>query len=82
MQIELRSHTDSRATDTYNIRLSESRARAAMDYLVARGISASRLIARGYGESEIINGCIDGVNCTEGEHQQNRRTEFKIVAVQ
>ncbi|MCX6215105.1 OmpA family protein [Spirosoma sp.] len=82
MQIELRSHTDSRATDTYNIRLSESRARAAMDYLVARGISATRIVARGYGESEIINGCIDGVNCSEGEHQQNRRTEFKILAVQ
>lgn len=82
MQIELRSHTDARATDTYNIRLSESRARAAMDYLVARGISASRLVARGYGESEILNGCVDGVNCTESEHQQNRRTEFKVLAVQ
>lgn len=82
MKIELRSHTDARATDTYNIRLSENRARAAMDYLVSRGIAANRLMARGYGESEIVNGCIDGVNCSEGEHQQNRRTEFKILAVQ
>lgn len=82
MKIELRSHTDARATDTYNVRLSESRARAAMDYLVARGISPKRLVARGYGESEILNGCVDGVNCTESEHQQNRRTEFKILAVQ
>ncbi|RYC70282.1 OmpA family protein [Spirosoma sordidisoli] len=82
MQIELRSHTDARATDTYNIRLSENRARAAMDYLVARGIAASRLMARGYGEAEILNGCVDGVNCTESEHQQNRRTEFKVLAVQ
>ncbi|GAB4046907.1 OmpA family protein [Spirosoma litoris] len=82
MQIELRSHTDARATDAYNIRLSESRARAAMDYLVARGIPANRLVARGYGESEILNGCVDGVNCTESEHQQNRRTEFKVLAVQ
>jgi outer membrane protein OmpA-like peptidoglycan-associated protein len=82
MQIELRSHTDSRATDTYNIRLSENRARAALDYLISRGIPANRLVARGYGESEIVNGCVDGVNCSEGDHQQNRRTEFKIVAVQ
>lgn len=82
MHIELRSHTDARATDAYNIRLSENRARAAMDYLVSRGVPANRLVARGYGESEIVNGCIDGVNCSENEHQQNRRTEFKILAVQ
>ena len=82
MQIELRSHTDARATDIYNTRLSENRARAAMDYLVSRGIPAARLVARGYGETEIINGCADGVNCNEKEHQQNRRTEFKIMAVQ
>ncbi|WP_020601641.1 OmpA family protein [Spirosoma spitsbergense] len=81
MKIELRSHTDARSSDAYNIRLSENRARAAMDYLVSRGIPASRLSANGYGESEIINGCVDGVNCSEHEHQQNRRTEFKILAV-
>ena len=82
MRIELRSHTDARATDMYNIRLSESRARAAMDYLVSRGIQADRLVARGYGENELLNGCDDTVNCPEDKHQQNRRTEFKIVAVQ
>ncbi|GAB3885110.1 OmpA family protein [Spirosoma agri] len=82
MQIEIRSHTDSRAPDLYNIRLSENRARAAMDYLVSRGIDAKRLVARGYGEAEVLNGCVDGVNCNEEEHQQNRRTEFKILAVQ
>ena len=82
MQIELRSHTDARATDTYNVRLSENRARAALDYLVSRGVPASRIVARGYGESEILNGCDDGVNCNEEQHQQNRRTEFKVVAVQ
>ena len=82
MQIELRSHTDARATDTYNIRLSENRARAALDYLVSRGIQASRLVARGYGETEILNGCADGVECNEHEHQKNRRTEFKVIAVQ
>ncbi len=81
MKIELRSHTDARSSDAYNTRLSENRARAAMDYLVSRGIPASRLSANGYGESEIVNGCVDGVNCSEHEHQQNRRTEFKILAV-
>ncbi len=82
MKIELRSHTDARSNDAYNLRLSENRARAAMDYIVSRGISPSRLVARGYGESEVVNGCVDGVNCNEDEHQQNRRTEFKIVSVQ
>ncbi|MBC3784491.1 OmpA family protein [Spirosoma utsteinense] len=82
MQIELRSHTDARATDTYNIRLSENRARAAMGYLVSRGIQPDRLLARGLGETEILNGCADGVSCSERQHQRNRRTEFKILAVQ
>lgn len=82
MRIELRSHTDARATDAYNLRLSENRARAALDYIVSRGISPSRLVAHGYGESELVNGCADGVNCNEDEHQQNRRTEFKILSVQ
>jgi outer membrane protein OmpA-like peptidoglycan-associated protein len=81
MQIELRSHTDARATDTYNIRLSENRARAAMGYLISRGILPDRLMARGLGETEILNGCADGVRCSEREHQKNRRTEFKILAV-
>jgi len=82
MKIELRSHTDARATDTYNLRLSESRARAAVDYIVSRGVEPQRLAAMGLGESEILNGCVDGIECTEKEHQLNRRTEFKIVAVQ
>ncbi|QJD80065.1 OmpA family protein [Spirosoma rhododendri] len=82
MKIELRSHTDARSSDAYNMRLSENRARAAMDYLVARGIAAGRLSAHGYGESEIVNGCVDGVACAEAEHQKNRRTEFKILAVE
>lgn len=81
MRIELRAHTDSRSKDAYNLRLSENRARAALDYLVSRGIDPTRLVARGYGESELVNGCADGVECNEDEHQQNRRTEFKIVAV-
>ncbi|WP_266367133.1 OmpA family protein [Tellurirhabdus rosea] len=81
MKIELRSHTDSRATDTYNLRLSENRARAAVDFLVSRGITPTRLKAQGLGESELVNGCEDGIRCSEAQHQLNRRTEFKIVTV-
>ena len=81
MTIELRSHTDSRANSDYNLSLSEKRARSAYDYLVKKGISPMRLIAKGYGESELINQCADGVSCSEAEHQLNRRTEFKIMSV-
>jgi outer membrane protein OmpA-like peptidoglycan-associated protein/tetratricopeptide (TPR) repeat protein len=82
MKIELRSHTDSRANDAYNLQLSTYRARATVDYLVNRGIEPARLDAQGYGETEILNGCTDEVACAESKHQKNRRTEFKIVSVQ
>jgi outer membrane protein OmpA-like peptidoglycan-associated protein len=82
MRIEIRSHTDARSSDMFNLQLSENRARAAMDYLIARGIDASRLSSKGYGENELMNECVDGVRCTEDQHQQNRRTEFRVLAVQ
>jgi outer membrane protein OmpA-like peptidoglycan-associated protein len=82
MVIELRSHTDSRADASYNQTLSDRRAKSAVDYIAKRGISRSRLIAKGYGESELLNECADGVPCSETEHQLNRRTEFKILKVQ
>ncbi|MCY7351775.1 MAG: OmpA family protein [Cytophagaceae bacterium] len=81
MKIEIRAHTDSRSSDVYNVRLSENRARAVVDYLVARGIPPGRLVANGYGESELVNECGDGIKCDETQHQENRRTEFKVVAV-
>lgn len=80
MQIELHSHTDSRGTTSYNQKLSQKRAQSVVDYLLNLGISSSRLEAVGYGESQLLNSCSDGTSCTEEEHQQNRRTEFKIVA--
>ena len=49
-----------------------------MDWLVNNGIVASRLIAKGYGERELVNKCADNVPCTEEEHQENRRSEFII----
>lgn len=81
LQIELRSHTDSRASEAYNQRLSAERARSVADYLVSRGISSDRLVANGYGESELVNECDDSTKCEENAHQANRRTEFKILAV-
>lgn len=77
--VELSSHTDSRASDEYNKTLSQNRADAAVDYLVQQGIDKSRLKAFGYGESRLLNKCSDGVDCTEEEHQVNRRTEMKVI---
>ncbi|WP_080239144.1 carboxypeptidase regulatory-like domain-containing protein [Spirosoma rigui] len=82
MTIELRSHTDSRATAQYNRTLSTNRAKIAASYLVSKGIATRRVLANGYGESLLLNNCADGVNCSEEDHQQNRRTEIKIVRVE
>ena len=76
--IELSSHTDSRSSDEYNMKLSQNRAKSAVDYMLARGVDKSRISGKGYGETKLINKCADGVECSEEEHAQNRRTEFKI----
>ncbi|WP_423147294.1 OmpA family protein [Rubrolithibacter danxiaensis] len=81
VNIELRSHTDSRGTAVYNKKLSQKRAQSAVDYLVNQGVGSKRLSAVGLGETEILNRCADGVKCTEKEHQANRRTEFKVVKI-
>ncbi|MBP7810661.1 MAG: OmpA family protein, partial [Bacteroidia bacterium] len=57
----------------------QKRAKTAVDYMIAKGISKTRLKAVGYGESKLLNKCKDGVECTDDEHAKNRRTEFKIV---
>ncbi len=79
LEIELGSHTDSRGVDIYNLDLSQRRARSVVNYLVSRGISRTRLTAKGYGETQLLNRCGNGVQCSEAEHQANRRTEFKII---
>jgi len=81
MKIEVRSHTDSRQTAKYNDKLSNKRAKATVDWLVKNGINSVRLIGNGYGESQLVNNCSDGVICTEEEHQANRRSEFIIVSM-
>ncbi len=82
MTLELRSHTDSRATAKYNETLSGKRAKAVVAYLKKKGVAAKRLRAKGYGETELLNKCADGVNCPDEEHQQNRRTEIKILTLE
>lgn len=79
MKIDVRSHTDSRQTNKYNQVLSDKRAKSTIAWLVKNGISADRLTGRGYGESQLVNKCADGVKCTEAEHQMNRRSQFIVV---
>lgn len=79
IDIELSSHTDSRGNNDYNRRLSQRRASAAKTYLVSKGIAAGRIKEIGYGEDQLKNQCADGVECSEEEHQYNRRTEVKVT---
>ncbi|MCA6435807.1 MAG: OmpA family protein [Bacteroidetes bacterium] len=76
--VELSSHTDSKASDQFNLVLSKKRAQTAVDYLIAKGIDKKRLTAVGYGETKLLNKCTNNVECTDDEHKINRRTEFKI----
>lgn len=78
-KVEINSHTDSRGSDVYNLKLSQERANSVVNFLVNYGLSRNRLTAVGFGESRLINACRDGVTCSEADHQANRRTEFKVV---
>ncbi len=81
MNLELGAHTDARASTGYNLKLSQRRAESAVKYIIRRGIATDRIKPKGYGESQLINECSDGVECPEEMHQQNRRTEFKIIKI-
>lgn len=78
INIQLSSHTDCRGTDEYNLELSQKRAQSVVEYLIYKGIDSTRLIAAGYGEKQLIDLC-KCENCTEIQHQTNRRTTFKIL---
>lgn len=78
MVIRVESHTDSRGTDAYNQDLSERRAKSTVQYVISKGISENRISGKGFGESQLKVRC--GENCTEEQHQQNRRSEFIIVS--
>jgi outer membrane protein OmpA-like peptidoglycan-associated protein len=81
VKVEIASHTDSRSQDSYNLKLSQKRADEAVAYLVTKGIDKSRLVAKGYGETKLVNNCSNGTKCSEADHQMNRRTEFKILGM-
>lgn len=80
LKIELSSHTDSRGSDSYNMKLSQKRAQSAVDYIVSKGVDRERMVAKGYGETRLVNQCANGVKCTPEEHQANRRTEVEVLA--
>ncbi len=79
LKVEFGSHTDSRGSDEYNKRLSQKRSDSAVGYIIKKGISKDRIVAKGYGETQLLNRCANGVSCSEEEHRQNRRTVFKII---
>ncbi|MCP2029128.1 outer membrane protein OmpA-like peptidoglycan-associated protein [Flavobacterium sp. HSC-32F16] len=81
MKLDIRSHTDSRATHQYNEALSDRRAKSTINWLIKNGVAKNRLTGKGYGETQLVNQCSDGVNCTEEEHQMNRRSEFIITGL-
>ncbi len=79
VRIEIGSHTDSRGTAQSNMILSQNRSESVLAYLVSKGIAANRLVPKGYGETQLINKCADGVDCPEIDHQANRRTVIEIL---
>ncbi len=79
LTIEIGSHTDARGSNEYNQKLSQERAQSVVDYLISKKVNPAKIIAKGYGETKLVNKCADGVDCSEEEHQQNRRTTFRVV---
>jgi len=79
-KIEISSYTDSRGSSARNLILSQARAQEVVSWLQKNGINKNRLIPKGYGDTNLVNGCVKGVKCTEEQHEQNRRTEFKVIS--
>ncbi|HEY4543123.1 MAG TPA: OmpA family protein, partial [Tissierellaceae bacterium] len=79
MKIQVRSHTDSRGNSNYNLKLSDRRANATVQWLIDQGIDSDRLSAKGYGDTQLVNKCRKGVFCSPEEHAQNRRSEFIVL---
>ncbi|WP_378188094.1 OmpA family protein [Aquimarina sp. W85] len=79
IKVEVQGHADSKGKKSINIKISEKRAQNIRNQLINKGISKSRLIAKGYGESKLKNHCYDNVECSDAEHEINRRVEFMIL---
>lgn len=81
ISIELHSHTDAQGEDGYNLSLSDRRAQSARAYIVKKGVDLKRVSSKGFGETRIINDCKNGVECSDEQHEENRRTEFIVTNV-
>ena len=81
IKIELSSHTDSRGDLSSNQTLSQKRSEYIVNFLVSAGVNANQMVAKGYGETKLLNECGDGATCTEEQHEKNRRTEFRILEI-
>ena len=79
LTLEIESHTDAVASDEFNMDLSQKRATKVSEFIQQKGIEPFRLIPKGMGETMIINHCTNNVDCSDGEHKQNRRTVFKLI---
>ena len=79
MRIRIESHTDSRGSNLFNMDLSQKRAKTIFDYLRTQGIDEDRLTYEGYGETQLVNKCADGIECPEEEHALNRRTVIEFL---
>jgi outer membrane protein OmpA-like peptidoglycan-associated protein/tetratricopeptide (TPR) repeat protein len=79
LEIIIESHTDSKGSDEYNLKLSKERAVSAFDYLVDNGIASDVIEYTGFGETQLLNHCDDGVECNDEEHAINRRSIIKVV---
>ena len=80
--LEASSFTDSRGSNSYNLKLSQRRLKSAIDYLTEKGIDATRVKGRAYGEDKLVNQCVNGIECSEHAHEMNRRTEFNFKNVE
>lgn len=79
MNIDISAHSDSKGSDDYNLKLSDKRAQSALDYIVSKGIAKTRISAKGFGETKLLNKCGNKVECPEEEHAKNRRLEFNVT---
>ena len=79
VKVEVGSHTDSREEDNYNLWLSDRRAKRTVEYIIAAGIEPERISGKGYGETQLINKCANGIICSDRDHQLNRRSEFILI---
>ncbi len=81
LEIELSGHTDSQSSVSFNLNLSQRRANSTKEYIVSKGINPERIVAKGYGETKLLNHCKDGVKCSDEEHAINRRIEIKVINI-